>query len=107
MRYNVFTNVEVSNWQIINYTQSWDTVGIFLWLESFKKLRKVIVPLGLYQTYVLWTSVCEAGVDHLVNILGLNNNAKVVRNCRLIEQYKIKFMAPFRSANMSITSPNK
>lgn len=38
-------------------------------------------------------------------ILGLNSWPKVVRNCLDMEQQRMKLMAPFNRARMSITSP--
>lgn len=50
------------------------------------------------------SSCCETG-NHWSKHLGRNNRVNVVRNCRLIEQYKMKLIAELINARMSMRSP--
>lgn len=52
----------------------------------------------------LFSSSCATG-SHRSKNFGRNNSVNVERNCRLIEQYRIKFIAELISANMSVKSP--
>lgn len=51
-----------------------------------------------------FSSSCPSDSQRFRNF-GWNNIMKVFRNCRLIEQYKMKLMPEFINARMSIKSP--